>query len=87
MADFDTDFAARHHLALQSIAERTGLDYLVIDCAETQDGQLLVFEVDSSAVVHSMDPVEVFPYKKPQMEKVSSAFRAMLANAIERGVR
>jgi glutathione synthase/RimK-type ligase-like ATP-grasp enzyme len=86
MTDFDTDFAARHHAALRSIAIRTGLDYLVIDCAETREGRLLVFEVDSSAVVHALDPVEVFPYKKPQMDKVSRAFRSMLVKAIERGV-
>jgi glutathione synthase/RimK-type ligase-like ATP-grasp enzyme len=85
MADFDTDFASRHHAALRSIARRTELDYLVIDCAETQDGRLLVFEVDSSAVVHAMDPVEVFPYKKPQMDKVARAFRAMLLKAIAGG--
>jgi hypothetical protein len=84
MADFDTDFASKHHDALRSINERVGLDYLVIDCAETRDGKLLVFEIDSSAVVHAMDPVEVFPYKKPQMQKVSGAFRTMLVNAIER---
>jgi glutathione synthase/RimK-type ligase-like ATP-grasp enzyme len=87
MADFDLDFASRHGDALHSIAERTGLDYLVIDCAQAQTGQLLIFEVDSSAVVHAMDPVEGFPYKKPQMHKVFSAFRRMLVTAIERRSR
>jgi len=77
-AGFDDDFASRHHIALQSIAERIGLDYLVMDCAETRDGKLLIFEVDSSAVIHAMDPVEVFPYKKPQLRKVAAAFRTML---------
>jgi glutathione synthase/RimK-type ligase-like ATP-grasp enzyme len=78
MAGFDREFAQRHAQALSSIAARTGLDYLVIDCAETPDGKLLVFEVDNSAVVHAMDPVEMFPYKHPQMRKVFEAFRAML---------
>jgi hypothetical protein len=87
MADFDLDFASRHGDALHSIAGRTGLDYLVIDCAQTRAGKLLIFEVDSSAVVHAMDPVEVFPYKKPQMHKVFSAFRTMLVGATERGSR
>ncbi|MDR3631037.1 MAG: hypothetical protein P4L42_11955, partial [Desulfocapsaceae bacterium] len=57
------------------------LDYLVIDCAETRDGQLLVFELDTGAVVHAMDPVDIFPYKVPQMRKVFSAFSDMLASA------
>jgi hypothetical protein len=60
-----------------------GLDYLGIDCAETPDGRLLVFEVDNAMVVHDMDPVEVFPYKPPQMRKIFAEFRAMLARAAE----
>jgi len=87
MKHFDEDFAFRHQAALRSIAGRIGLDYLVIDCGETHDGKLLVFEVDSSAVVHAMDPIEIFPYKKPQMQKVFAAFRAMLVKAMERGLR
>ena len=81
MAGFDGDFARRHYDALSGINERMGLDYLVIDCAETQDGRLLIFEVDIGAVIHAMDPVDVFPYKVPQMRQVFSAFRNMLARA------
>ncbi len=82
MADFDQGFAVRHQHALRSIHERLGLEYLVMDCAEAKDGKLLVFEVDSSAVVHAMDPVDLFPYKQPQMHKVFTAFRALLAQAM-----
>jgi glutathione synthase/RimK-type ligase-like ATP-grasp enzyme len=81
MADFDQDFALRHEQALRAIAERMRLEYLVIDCAETNNGELLVFEVDSGAVVHAMDPVEVFPYKGPQMRKIFAAFRELLIKA------
>ena len=81
MENFDEDFARRHATALHEIDERIGLDYLVIDCAETSTGELLVFEVDSGAVVHAMDPVEVFPYKPPQMRKIFAAFRTMLIEA------
>jgi len=80
MADFDTDFARRHAAALQGIDERFGLDYLVIDCAEMPAGELLVFEVDPGAAVHSMDPPDLFPYKLPAMEKVRAAFRALLGD-------
>ena len=80
MHDFDQPggFAQRHAAALVALHKRIPLDYLVIDCAEV-DGELLVFEVDPSAVVHAMDPVAVFPYKQPQMQKVFRAFCAMLA--------
>jgi glutathione synthase/RimK-type ligase-like ATP-grasp enzyme len=82
MEHFDEEFASRHRAPLQSIVERTGLDYLVVDCAETRDGKLLVFEVDSSAVVHAMDPAETFPYKQKQIQKVFAAFRSMLVKAM-----
>jgi glutathione synthase/RimK-type ligase-like ATP-grasp enzyme len=79
MDSFDADFAHRHAAAFAAITARLGLDYYGIDCAETLDGQLLIFEVDTSMIVHAMDPIDVFPYKQPQMRKVFAAFRDMLA--------
>ncbi|GLR26590.1 ATP-grasp domain-containing protein [Limnobacter litoralis] len=68
------EFAARHQHALSAIYERCGLDYICIDCAETPDGQLLVFEVDHAMVVHAKDPLELFPYKQRYMKNVRVAF-------------
>ncbi len=82
MATFDDDFARRHEAAFSAIGERIGLDYLGIDCGETPDGRLLVFEADNSMVVHAMDPVDLYPYKVPQMHKVFTAFRDMLARRV-----
>jgi glutathione synthase/RimK-type ligase-like ATP-grasp enzyme len=76
--EFDDEFARRHEIALAGIAARIGLDYFTVDCAETGDGSLLVFEADNTAVVHDMDPIELFPYKQPQMRKLFDAFIAML---------
>lgn len=78
MASFDTAFARRHEAALRAIDQRVGLDYYSLDCAETRDGRLVVFEIDSGAVVHSMDPVATFPYKAPQMCRIFDAFRRLL---------
>jgi hypothetical protein len=78
MRAFDFDFARRHAHALAAMTARIGLDYFTVDCAETRDGSLLVFEADNTAIVHDMDPVELFPYKQPQMRKVFDAFIAML---------
>ena len=75
---FDTDFARRHRTALSGIAERIGLDYFTVDCAETRSGSLLVFEADNTAIVHDMDAAELFPYKLPQMQKIFDAFATML---------
>jgi len=81
MANFDRCFARRHETALLAIYRRAGLDYLIIDCAETPDGALLVFEIDSGAVIHAMDPSDVFPYKRPQMARVFAAFRDLVFQA------
>jgi hypothetical protein len=85
MRTFESEFAPRHAAALRAIHERLGLDYVVIDCAETRGGELLAFEVDPGAVVHSMDPVDQFPYKPEHMDKIYAAFRAMLLRASASG--
>lgn len=81
MASFETGFARRHAQALREIDQRLGLPYVGIDCAETADGKLLIFEADNAMIVHGMDPVDMFAYKKPAMEKVFHAFRALLDTA------
>jgi len=81
MQEFDDDFARRHAAAFRALAERVGLDYFGIDCGETKDGALLIFETDVAMIVHAMDSAELFPYKKPQMRKVFDAFRALLGKA------
>jgi hypothetical protein len=43
----------------------------------------VVFEADNALIVHDMDPHEVFPYKKPQMQKVFSAFAGMISSRSE----
>jgi hypothetical protein len=78
MRTFDIAFARRHHAALMALADRVGLEYFTVDCAETGDGSLLIFEADNTAVVHNMDHAHVFPYKPPQMRKIFDAFAAML---------
>ena len=76
---FDTGFGRRHRAALNAMAERLALEYFTIDCGETAGGDLLLFEADTAGIVHDMDSPERFPYKRPHMEAVFSAFREMLA--------
>lgn len=78
MTAFDAEFAHRHHDALAALADRIGLDYFGIDCAETGDGRLLLFEADIAMIVHLMDSPAVYPYKGPQMRTIFAAFAAML---------
>ncbi|NDU87012.1 MAG: RimK family alpha-L-glutamate ligase [Ferrovum sp.] len=81
MSNFETGFAHRQSKALERIYSFLGLDYVILDCAEMPDGRLLVFEADSSAVVHAMDSIDLFPYKRPAMDKIFKAFRQMLLRA------
>lgn len=74
MATFETGFAARHAEAFSAMHRLLGLDYLAIDCAECRNGSLLLFEADVAMIVHDMDPVDMFPYKKPAMKRLLEAF-------------
>jgi hypothetical protein len=87
MEAFDTEFAARHAEAFRRLCEAYPFDYFGIDCAETKDGRLLVFEADVAMIVHAMDPEDVYPYKKPAMAKLFAAFVAMLERKAAEGAR
>jgi hypothetical protein len=78
MATFEVDFAARHAEAFAQLREAFPFDYFGVDCAETPDGRLLVFETDVAMIVHALDPADLYPYKKPAMSKLFAAFVAML---------
>lgn len=78
MATFDADFAQRHRAALATVAKRTGLDYVGLDCAETPDGRLVIFEIATAMVVHDMDDPDAFPYKPARMKRFFDAFCAMV---------
>jgi glutathione synthase/RimK-type ligase-like ATP-grasp enzyme len=78
MASFDDDFARRHAAAFRAIAERLGLDYFGIDCSETRDGDLLIFDVANAMLAPSVDPYHAYPCKAPRMRAVAEAFREML---------
>ena len=85
MEAFDAAFARRHAAAFADLNKHIGLDYFAIDCAETRDGRLLLFEADVAMIVHAMDSPDLFPYKPPQMRKVFAAFLTMLEQAASRG--
>lgn len=70
-------FAERHAAAFATMQARVGLDYWGLDCAETADGRLLVFEIDTALIVHDMDDPETFPYKPPAMRRLFAAFQAL----------
>jgi tetratricopeptide (TPR) repeat protein len=69
-------FSPANYEALRVIRERIGLDYFGIDCALDSQGNLIVFEVNASMLVHA-DNAE-FPYKDPFVHAIKAAFEKML---------
>lgn len=84
MSNF-SQFAQRHRSSLNEIVRRTQLDYLCIDCAELQDGQLMIFEIGNAMVVHGMDPEPQFSYKKPHIQAIQQAFINLLLKKTQHG--
>jgi hypothetical protein len=80
MAEFATTFAARHAMSFAALHERLPFDYYSIDCSELPDGRLLIFEADTAAIIHLMDPEEMYPYKHAHMRGVFDAFGDMLTS-------
>ena len=76
LADPAAVFNAAHYQALRAVRDRIGLDYFGIDCALDRNGDLLVFEVNASMLVH--DNNAQFPYKDPFVRAIKRAFGAML---------
>jgi tetratricopeptide (TPR) repeat protein len=69
-------FTQKHYEALRAIQKAVGLDYFGIDCGLDREGNLVVFEVNASMLVHQKN--EAFPYKTPFVEKIKQAFDEML---------
>ncbi|HEY1722761.1 MAG TPA: hypothetical protein VGG27_16065, partial [Magnetospirillaceae bacterium] len=63
--------------ALKAIRSTIGLDYFGIDCAIDREGQLVVFEVNATMLVHG--EYGLFAYKQPYIERIKAAFGTMLA--------
>ena len=74
--DPTTVFNIAHQAALRAIKQRVGLDFFGIDCGIDAAGDLVVFEVNASMLVHEGN--EKFPYKDPFVQKIRLAFHDML---------
>jgi tetratricopeptide (TPR) repeat protein len=71
-----TFFKPVHYEVLQTICRRLGLEYCGIDCGLDRHGNLVVFEVNASMLVHARN--QDFPYKAPAVSRIKRAFDAML---------
>jgi tetratricopeptide (TPR) repeat protein len=69
-------FSPAHFEALRAIQRAIGLEYSGIDCGLDRAGQLVVFEVNASMLVHRHN--EAYPYKAPAVLRIKLAFDEML---------
>jgi tetratricopeptide (TPR) repeat protein len=69
-------FTPGHYEVLRAIQQRIGLEYFGIDCGLDCSGNLVVFEVNASMLVHERN--DDFPYKAPFVIRIKTAFDAML---------
>jgi tetratricopeptide (TPR) repeat protein/glutathione synthase/RimK-type ligase-like ATP-grasp enzyme len=76
LGDPATVFNPGHYEVLRAIQQRIGLEYFGIDCGIDRSGNLVVFEVNASMLVHERN--DDFPYKAPAVIRIKTAFDAML---------
>lgn len=69
-------FTPANYGALRAIQQRIGLEYFGIDCGLDRSGNIVVFEVNASMLVHAKN--EDFSYKTPAVQRIKLAFDAML---------
>ncbi len=62
---------------LEKLPDLVGLDFLGIDFNVTEEGKILIFEMNP-AMRHSFDHADNFDYLRPYMERVTNAFRDMI---------
>ncbi|MFL9873301.1 tetratricopeptide repeat protein [Paraburkholderia megapolitana] len=70
-------FAAPQQAALRAIRNTIGLDYFGIDCALTPAGEVVVFEVNATMLVHGKN--DSFPYKSEAVNRIRQQFHSLLA--------
>jgi hypothetical protein len=85
MRNFADGFACRHAAAFQALHAQLPFDLFSIDCAELPDGRLLVFEADIAAIIHMMEPPDVYGYKHAHMPSVFEAVGSLLRRSAGAG--
>jgi hypothetical protein len=71
-------FDRERFTALVQIGKAVGLEYFGIDCSIDPDGKVLVFEADAAMLVHTSDPVDLYPYKQQFVPRIYRAVEQMI---------
>lgn len=81
LEDMPGVIGARAMETLAGIQETLGLDYGGIDFGLSPTGEVLLFEANATMVVNPPDPGERWDYRRPAVERIFAAVRAMLMRA------
>ena len=76
--DWRAVFGERAARAVEEVARRLDLDYGGMDCALTDDGQVLLFEANACILIHLDEDEASFPYKHRNVPKIRDAFTQMV---------
>ncbi|MEO9170841.1 MAG: hypothetical protein ABI282_09655, partial [Candidatus Baltobacteraceae bacterium] len=76
--DLHGTFGDRRYETLRNLATSVDLEYFGIDCAIGRNGRVLVFEADPAMLVHTSDPVELYPYKHKYVPRIYRAVERMI---------
>jgi tetratricopeptide (TPR) repeat protein len=63
---------------LVNIGKAVGLEYFGVDCSIDPDGNVLIFEADAAMLVHTSDPVDLYPYKQRFVPRIYRAVEQMI---------
>ena len=74
-------FSEFHKSAFREIQAAVGLEFFGVDCSLDHHGNIVIFEVNASMLVH--DDNATFQYKTPHCVRIKQAFHAMLSRAAE----
>ena len=77
LADPARVFDAGRMATLEAIRDAVGLDFFGIDCGIDPAGDVVVFEVNATMLIHGESGT--FAYKQPYILRIRDAFEAMLA--------
>ena len=78
LKDVYSVFDGERARALKAIAGAVGLEYFGIDCAIDRDGRVLIFEADPAMLVHTSDPIDLYPYKHEYIPRIYRAIEQMI---------
>jgi hypothetical protein len=78
LEDPRTAFDQARFETLVEIGKAVGLEYFGIDCSIDANGDVLVFEADAAMLVHTSDPVDLYPYKQQFVPRIYRAVERMI---------